>query len=104
VASAWRLTPATPRSGGTLEAFLRGAEIAHFHLHDNLGLGRSDLHLPLGRGRLIPDLVQRLFESSDGLCVLKHKQYPVIPPHSTSLALVNHVQSLPPSRCRHPLC
>ena len=57
---------------GTLEAFLLTAEIAHLHLHDNLGLGGSDLHLPLGRGRLSADLVQRLLESCDGLCVLEH--------------------------------
>jgi sugar phosphate isomerase/epimerase len=57
---------------GTLEAFLRTAEIAHLHLHDNFGFGGSDLHLPLGRGRLTPGLVQRLLEGCDGLCVLEH--------------------------------
>jgi sugar phosphate isomerase/epimerase len=57
---------------GTLEAFLRAGEIAHLHLHDNLGFATSDLHLALGRGRLSADLVQRLLESCDGLCVLEH--------------------------------
>ncbi len=57
---------------GTLEAFLDGSEIAHLHLHDNLGLGGSDLHLPLGRGRLTPDAAQVLLDRCDGLCVLEH--------------------------------
>ena len=57
---------------GTLEAFLATAEIAHLHLHDNLGLGGSDLHLPLGRGRLTAGVVQRLLDGCEGLCVLEH--------------------------------
>jgi sugar phosphate isomerase/epimerase len=57
---------------GTLDAFLATAEVAHLHLHDNLGIGRPDLHLPLGHGRLTPRLVERLLEGHDGLCVLEH--------------------------------
>lgn len=58
---------------GTLETFLQSAEIAHMHLHDNLGPGGSDLHLPLGRGCLAPRLLQSLLERFDGLCVLEHE-------------------------------
>ena len=57
---------------GTLDAFLATPEIAHLHLHDNLGMGGSDLHLPLGRGRLSSRLVESLFEGRDGLRVLEH--------------------------------
>jgi sugar phosphate isomerase/epimerase len=57
---------------GTLEAFLETPEIAHLHLHDNRGYGDVDRHLPLGRGRLAPEVVGGLLERCDGLCVLEH--------------------------------
>lgn len=57
---------------GTLEAFLETSEITHVHLHDNLGFGGPDLHLPLGRGCLPRHRLQQVLERCDGLAVLEH--------------------------------
>jgi sugar phosphate isomerase/epimerase len=57
---------------GTLEAFLETSEIAHVHLHDNLGFGGPDLHLPLGRGCLPRHRLQQVLERCAGLAVLEH--------------------------------
>jgi len=57
---------------GTLDAFLSTGGVVHLHLHDNFGTGGPDLHLPLGRGRLTPDVVQRVLEDHDVFCVLEH--------------------------------
>jgi sugar phosphate isomerase/epimerase len=58
---------------GTLEAFLESSKIVHAHLHDNLGFGGPDLHLPLGRGCLPRHRLRRVLEGCDGLCVLEHE-------------------------------
>jgi sugar phosphate isomerase/epimerase len=57
---------------GTLEAFLETGEIAHVHLHDNLGFGGPDLHLPLGRGCLPRHRLRQVLQRCDGLVVLEH--------------------------------
>jgi sugar phosphate isomerase/epimerase len=57
---------------GKLEAFLETSEVVHAHLHDNLGFGGPDLHLPLGRGCLPRHRLRQVLEACDGLCVLEH--------------------------------
>ena len=57
---------------GTLDTFLETSEIAHAHLHDNLGFGGPDLHLPLGCGCLPPHRLRQVLQRCDGLCVLEH--------------------------------
>ena len=68
----WALDAGHALTNGTLEAFLEEADIAHLHLHDNRGFGAPDLHLPLGRGQLTPESVQRILTSCDRFCVLEH--------------------------------